>query len=133
MAARRARGRERSRIKLGAGTAVPCPYNGRKNPPATVGGRYIRQRLTFPWLSSSEGLAYTFAEAMKLEDYKTILYRQADGSWVAEIPAIAGCYALMETREAALAELNEVFAMIAEEYREKGLKLPADSTEIVNA
>jgi predicted RNase H-like HicB family nuclease len=70
---------------------------------------------------------------MKLEDYKTILYRQADGSWVAEIPAIPGCYALMETREAALAELNNVFAMIAEEYREKGLKLPADSTEIVNA
>jgi len=25
---------------------------------------------------------------MKLEDYKTILYRQEDGSWVAEIPAI---------------------------------------------
>ena len=70
---------------------------------------------------------------MKLEDYKTILYRQADGSWVAEIPAIPGCYALMETREAALTELNNVFAMIAEEYREKGLKLPADSTEIVNA
>lgn len=70
---------------------------------------------------------------MKLEDYKTILYRQADDSWVAEIPAIAGCYALMETREAALAELNEVFAMIAEEYRVKGLKPPADSTEIVNA
>jgi predicted RNase H-like HicB family nuclease len=78
-------------------------------------------------------LAYTFSQAMKLEDYKTILYRQADGSWVAEIPAIPGCYALMETREAALAELNNVFAMIAEEYREKGLKLPADSTEIVNA
>ena len=70
---------------------------------------------------------------MKLEDYKTILYRQADGSWVAEIPAISGCYALMETREAALAELSQVFAMIAEEYREKGLELPADSTEIVNA
>jgi predicted RNase H-like HicB family nuclease len=39
----------------------------------------------------------------------------------------------METREAALAELNDVFAMIAQEYREKGLKLPTDSTEIVNA
>jgi predicted RNase H-like HicB family nuclease len=70
---------------------------------------------------------------MKLEDYKTILYRQVDGSRVAEIPAIAGCYALMETREAALAELSLVFAMIADEYREKGRKLPADSTEIVNA
>ena len=70
---------------------------------------------------------------MKLEDYKTVLYRQEDGSWVAEIPAIAGCYALMDTREATLAELSKVFALIAEEYREKGLTLPSDTTEIVNA
>ncbi len=70
---------------------------------------------------------------MKLEDYKTILYRQDDGSWVAEIPAIGGCYALMPTREEALAELRLVFDMIEEEYREKGLPLPPDTTEIVNA
>jgi predicted RNase H-like HicB family nuclease len=70
---------------------------------------------------------------MSLEDYKTILYRQEDRSWVAEIPAIPGCYALMQTREAALAELSKVFAMISEEYAEKGLSLPADTTEIVNA
>jgi len=42
---------------------------------------------------------------MRFEDYKIILYRQEDGSWVAEIPAISGCYALMNTREEALAEL----------------------------
>jgi predicted RNase H-like HicB family nuclease len=70
---------------------------------------------------------------MKFEDYKVVLYRQQDGSWVAEIPAIAGCYALMDTRETALAELSNVFGMIAEEYREKGLTLPSDTTEIVNA
>ncbi len=70
---------------------------------------------------------------MKLDNYKTVLYRQEDGSWVAEIPAIAGCYALMPTREEALAELSKVFDMIAAEYREKGLSFPADSTEIVNA
>jgi len=70
---------------------------------------------------------------MKLEDYKVVLYRQQDGSWVAEIPAIAGCYALMDTREAALAELNDIFSLIADEYREKGLSLPSDTTEIVNA
>jgi len=52
---------------------------------------------------------------MKLENYKTVLYRQDDGSWVAEIPAVDGCYALMDTREAALAELTQVFAMISEE------------------
>jgi predicted RNase H-like HicB family nuclease len=69
---------------------------------------------------------------MTLHDYRTILYRQENGSWVAEIPAIPGCYALMDTREAALAELAKVFGMIAEEYREKNLALPADSTEVVH-
>jgi hypothetical protein len=39
----------------------------------------------------------------------------------------------METREAALAELTEVFEMIAEEYCEKGKSLRTDTTEIVNA
>ncbi len=70
---------------------------------------------------------------MKLENYKTVLYRQEDGSWVAEIPAISGCYALMPTREGTLAELAQVFQMFAEEYRAKGLPLPADTTEIMNA
>ena len=70
---------------------------------------------------------------MTIDNYKTILYRQDDGSWVAEIPAISGCYALMPTREAALAELNRVFAMIADEYRERSMDLPADTTEIVHA
>jgi predicted RNase H-like HicB family nuclease len=69
---------------------------------------------------------------VSLKDYKTVLYRQEDGSWVAEIPAIPGCYALMPTRESALAELAKVFEMVAEEYREKGAPLPADTTEIVN-
>ena len=70
---------------------------------------------------------------MTIGNYKTILYRQQDGSWVAEVPAIPGCYALMDTREAALAELNDVFQMIARDYQEKGRDLPADSAEIVNA
>ena len=71
--------------------------------------------------------------AMRFEDYKTVLYRQEDGSWVAEIPALGGCYALMPTREAALMELANVFHMIEEEYSEKGIPLPADTTEIVHA
>ena len=52
---------------------------------------------------------------MTLENYKMILYRQEDGSWVAEVPAVSGCYALMGTREEALRELVKVFQMIAEE------------------
>ncbi len=70
---------------------------------------------------------------MRLEDYKTVLYRQEDGSWVAEIPAIPGCYALVSTRDEALAELSRVFQMIEEEYSEKGIPLPADTTEILHA
>ncbi len=34
---------------------------------------------------------------MTLDDYKMVLYRQGDGAWVAEVPAISGCYALMPT------------------------------------
>ena len=69
---------------------------------------------------------------MQLHDYKIVLYRQ-DDAWVAEIPAISGCYALMPTRDEALAELSNVFRMIAEEYHEKGLPLPRDTTEIMHA
>ena len=68
-----------------------------------------------------------------LDAYKIVLYRQDHGSWVAEVPAISGCYALMTTREEALAELSHVFDMIAEEYQERGVPLPEDTTEIVNA
>jgi predicted RNase H-like HicB family nuclease len=70
---------------------------------------------------------------MTHEDYKTVLYRQDDGSWVAEIPAIPGCYALMGSRDQALVELAKVFNLIAEEFRQKGQPLPADTTEIINA
>ena len=68
-----------------------------------------------------------------LDAYKIVLYRQDDNAWVAEVPAISGCYALMATREKALAELGHVFDMIAEECQERGVPLPEDTTEIVNA
>jgi predicted RNase H-like HicB family nuclease len=64
---------------------------------------------------------------------KVVLYRNQPEGWVAEIPAISGCYALMSTREAALAELEQVFEMVASEYRDKGLSLPADTTAVVHA
>ena len=70
---------------------------------------------------------------MSPNDYKTVLYKQGDGAWVAEIPAISGCYALMPTREEALRELTDVFRMIADEYDAKHIPLPADTTEVVHA
>lgn len=70
---------------------------------------------------------------MTFDDYKVILYRNSPDDWVAEIPVIEGCYALMTTREEALAELGRVFEMIAAEYREAGKSLPLDTTEVVHA
>ncbi|HXB70917.1 MAG TPA: type II toxin-antitoxin system HicB family antitoxin [Candidatus Acidoferrales bacterium] len=70
---------------------------------------------------------------MHIDDYKVVLYRNQPDGWVAEIPAISGCYALMPTKEEALTELEQVFEMIAAEHSEKGLSLPKDTTEIVNA
>jgi predicted RNase H-like HicB family nuclease len=70
---------------------------------------------------------------MTLDNYKVVLYRNQPDGWVAEVPAIRGCYALMDTREAALNELGHVFELIAVEYREKGLSLPEDTTAIVHA
>jgi len=49
-----------------------------------------------------------------LDNYKVVLYRNQPEGWVAEVPAIPGCYALMPTREEALAELGRVFEMIAD-------------------
>ncbi len=60
----------------------------------------------------------------KLDDYNIVLHRQSDGWWVATIPAIDGCQALMPTSEEALAELQLVFEMIEEEFQARGQALP---------
>jgi predicted RNase H-like HicB family nuclease len=70
---------------------------------------------------------------MTFDDYKIVLYRQDDGSWVAEVPALGGGYALMDTREAALTELEHLFALISQEHRDRGVAMPRETTEIVHA
>jgi predicted RNase H-like HicB family nuclease len=70
---------------------------------------------------------------MTMDDYKVVLYRNQPSGWVAEIPSLPGCYALMPTTTEALSELERVFDMIESEYRERGTPMPADSTEIVHA
>ena len=69
---------------------------------------------------------------MQFEDYKIVLYRQQDGTWVAEIPAIKGCYAVASTMQAAVPELKRVFGVIEQEYIVKGLTLPSDTTKIMH-
>jgi len=81
----------------------------------------VRQRHALQWCS------------MGFDDYKVVLYRNQPDGWVAEIPAIPGCHALMPTREEALSELAAIFRLIAEEYRDRKEPLPTDTTEIVHA
>lgn len=59
-------------------------------------------------------------------DYNIVLYRQSDGWWVAQIPAIEACHSLMPTRDEALDELQLVFEMITDEFRARGEALPAN-------
>jgi predicted RNase H-like HicB family nuclease len=70
---------------------------------------------------------------MTFDDYKVVVYRNQPDGWVAEIPALGGCYALMDTPELAIAELRNEFDMIEEEHVEKGISLPLDTTEITHA
>ena len=74
-----------------------------------------------------------YNERMGFDDYKLVIYRNQPDGWVAEIPAIAGCHALMPTVAEAVSELDKVFHLIEEEYRAAGQSLPQDNTEIVHA
>jgi hypothetical protein len=70
---------------------------------------------------------------MKFEDLRLFsIARMAPGS-PKFLQSRGVTHALMKTRREALAELSNVFEMIEDEYREKGQKHPADSTEIVDA
>ena len=70
---------------------------------------------------------------MALDDYKVMLYRNQPSGWVAEVPSIPGCYALMPTKAEALTELEHVFSLIEAEFRETGTTLPVDTTKVVHA
>lgn len=70
---------------------------------------------------------------MSFDDYKLVIYRNQPEGWVAEIPAIPGCHALMATPEEALSELAQVFELIKDEYISSGQTLPRDTTAIVHA
>jgi predicted RNase H-like HicB family nuclease len=67
-----------------------------------------------------------------LRDYTTVIRPDDNGTFVSYVPAIAGCHAWGETPERAREGLNDVFAMIREEYEEEGRALPEDVELTVN-
>jgi predicted RNase H-like HicB family nuclease len=66
-----------------------------------------------------------------LQNYTIVIRPDNNNTFVAYVPAIEGCHAWGETSEAARAELDNVFAMILEEYQEMGLFLPQDVELVV--
>lgn len=66
-----------------------------------------------------------------LEDYTIVLRPDDNGTFIAYVPAIDGCHAWGETSQEARAELDNVFAMIQEEYQEAGDSLPKDVELVV--
>jgi predicted RNase H-like HicB family nuclease len=66
-----------------------------------------------------------------LQDYTIVIRPDDNNTFVAYLPAIEGCHAWGETHEGARAELNNVFAMILEEYQEMGRSLPQDVELVV--
>ena len=68
---------------------------------------------------------------MRLHDYTVVIRPDDNGTYVAYVPAIAGCHAVGNTPEDAKAELADVFGMIVEEYAEEGRPLPPDVRSLV--
>jgi predicted RNase H-like HicB family nuclease len=61
-----------------------------------------------------------------LNNYTVVVRPDDNGSFVAYIPAVAGCHAWGQTPAEAQAELHHVFEMIRDEYQAAGQELPED-------
>jgi predicted RNase H-like HicB family nuclease len=62
--------------------------------------------------------------------FQITLDRDEDGVWIAECPAIPGCISQGETREAALANIQEAIALCLEVRAERGLPLTVETRQV---
>ncbi len=67
-----------------------------------------------------------------LSDYTIVLRPDTNGTFVAYMPAISGCHAWGKTAQEARQELENVFEMMVDEYREEGRSLPQDGELVVS-
>lgn len=63
--------------------------------------------------------------------FQVIIELDEDGMYVAEVPALQGCYTQGETFEEVLENIREVIAMCLEALREDGKPLPTQYPEVV--
>jgi len=59
-------------------------------------------------------------------DYKVILTRDAEGNWLASVPALVGCHTWDTTREGALANAREAAQGYVDSLKDAGETPPSD-------
>ena len=62
-----------------------------------------------------------------------VLYRGADGFWVAEVPSLPGCVSQGKTKSEAIANIREAVQGWIESAQDRGLNIPAEDfdTQVV--
>ena len=62
--------------------------------------------------------------------FSVTLDRDEDGVWIAECPSIPGCVSQGDTREEALANVQEAIALCLEVRAERGLPLTVETKQV---
>jgi predicted RNase H-like HicB family nuclease len=57
--------------------------------------------------------------------WRAVIYRDEDGAWCAEVPALPGCVSAGDTRDEAIANIREAVDLWLETRRELGWAIPA--------
>jgi predicted RNase H-like HicB family nuclease len=61
-----------------------------------------------------------------------LLYRDEDGYFIVEVPSLVGCVSQGETREEALANIQEAIALHIEVLQDRGEPIPKDNIEVIS-
>jgi predicted RNase H-like HicB family nuclease len=81
-------------------------------------------------LCEKEAAHIKFARGEKMKR-RVLLYPGEDGYTVAEVPSLPGCVSQGQTRDEALANIQEAITLHEEVLRERGEPVPDDNVEIV--
>jgi predicted RNase H-like HicB family nuclease len=65
-----------------------------------------------------------------LMKFQITLDRDEDGAWIAECPSIPGCVSQGETREEALANIQDAIGLCLEVRAERGLPLTVETRQV---
>jgi predicted RNase H-like HicB family nuclease len=82
-----------------------------------------------PWLEYHIRTGKGFKERAAMK-FLVTMDRDEDGVWIAECPSIPGCVSQGDTREEALANIQEAIALCLEVRAERGLPLTIETKQV---